>query len=78
MAKATDYYAQVVESWPKAENVSASFQPGYRVNIPSGRAHAAGRIAEAGSEQSVEMRNIRKADLERDVGNSLRAGVRLG
>jgi hypothetical protein len=33
-----------------AENVSASFQAGYRVNTPSGGARAARRTAEAGSE----------------------------
>lgn len=36
------------------------------------------RIAEASSEQAIEMRNIRKAYLQRNVGNQLRASARLG
>lgn len=46
--------------------------------IPADVANPTRRIAEASSEQAIEMRNVREANLQGDIGNQLRAGARLG
>ena len=46
--------------------------------IPSGIANVTRRIAKTRAEQAIEMGDIRKADLERDIGDSLLTAARFG